>query len=43
MHVYPNYYKNFFLLLYIRMNGKNMNFDHKNIKKVTSTIKTKNI
>ena len=31
----------FFSLLYIRMNGKNINFDNKNIKKVTSTIKTK--
>ena len=30
-----------FFLLYIRMNGKNINFDNKNIKKVTSVIKTK--
>ena len=36
MHVYPNY---FFSLLYIRMNGKSINFDNK--RKATSTTKTK--
>ena len=45
MHVYPNYYKNFFLtffsLTYVRMNAKNINFNHKKIKKVTFIIKTK--
>ena len=44
MHVYRNYYKKifyFFSLPYIRMNGKSINFDNKNIKKATSTIKTK--
>ena len=44
MHLYPNYYKNFFNFLslpYIRINGKNIKFDNKNIKKVTFTIKTK--
>ena len=41
MHVYSNYYKKifyFFSLPYIRMS---INFDNKNIKKATSTIKTK--
>ena len=34
MHVYHNYYKEIFtvLLYYIRMNGKNINFDDKEIK-----------
>ena len=43
MHVYNNYYKNFFssLLHYIRMNPKNINFDDKKIKKVTFTKKAK--
>ena len=43
MHAYPNYYLKtfyFFSLLYIKMNGKNINFNNKNIKKATSTIKT---
>ena len=31
----------FFSLLYRRMNGKSINFDNKNIKKATFTIKTK--
>ena len=42
MHVYHNYYKNFFtffILLYIKMNGKTINFDNKKIKKVTFTKK----
>ena len=46
MHVYPNYYKKifyFFSLSYIRMNGKNINFNNKKIKKSTFTIKTKKI
>ena len=36
MHVYPNYYKKvfyFFYLLYIRINGENINFNNKNIKR----------
>ena len=33
----------FFSLLYIRMNGKNINFDKKISRKATLTIKTKNI
>ena len=44
MHAYPNYYLKtfyFFSLLYIKMNGKNINFNNKNIKNVTFTIKTK--
>ena len=44
MHVYPNYYKNifyFFSSLSIRMSGNSIHFDDKNIKKVTSTTKTK--
>ena len=41
MYTY-NYYKKFFTFLsYIRMNGKNINFNNKNIKKVTFTIGTK--
>ena len=32
-----------FSLLYIRMNGKNINFDKKISRKATFTIKTKNI
>ena len=46
MHVYPNYYLKifyFFSLLYVRMHGKNINLNNKNIKKVTFTIKTKKI
>ena len=31
----------FFSLLYIRMNGNNINFDNKNITKATFIIKTK--
>ena len=34
-----NFY--FFSLLYIRMNRKSINFENKNIKKATFTIKTK--
>ena len=43
MHVYNNYYKKFFnfLLQYIRMNPKNINFDDNKIKKVTFTKKAK--
>ena len=37
--IIKNFY--FFSLLYIRMNGKNINFDDKKIKKATSTTKTK--
>ena len=39
-----NYYTKilyFFSLLYIRMNGKSINFNDKNIKKATFIIKTK--
>ena len=41
MLVYPNYYIFFLLfpLLYIRMNGKSINFDNNNIKKATFTKK----
>ena len=31
----------FFSLLYVRMNGKSINFDNRSIKKATFTIKTK--
>ena len=43
MLVYPNYYIFFLLfpLLYIRMNGKSINFDNNNIKKATFTKKKK--
>ena len=44
MHVYPNYYKdffNFFSLLSIRMSTSSINFNDKKIKKVTFIIKTK--
>ena len=43
MHVYPNCYKKnyFFSLLHIRMNGKSINFNNKNIKK--SDFYNKNI
>ena len=40
MHVYPNY---FFSLLYIRMNGKSINFNNKNIKKSDFYNKNKKI
>ena len=46
MRVYHNYYKKnvyFFSLLYIRMNGKNINFDNKNIKKSDFYNKNKKI
>ena len=41
MLVYPNYYIFFLLfpLLYIRINGKSINFDNNNIKKATFTKK----
>ena len=43
MHVYPNYYFfffNFSSLPYIRMNGRSINFNDKNVKKATFIIKT---
>ena len=46
MHVYHNYYKKsftFFPLPHIRMNGKNINFDNKKIKKGDFYNKTKKI
>ena len=46
MYVYPNYYKNFFYffsLPYIRMNGKSINFDNKNIKQSNLYNKNKKI
>ena len=43
MHVYPNYYNFFFTLFFTvyKNEQENINFDNKNIKKATSTIKTK--
>ena len=44
MHVYTNYYKKyfyFFSLSYRRMNGKKINFNNKNIKIATFTMKIK--
>ena len=32
MHVYPNYYKNFFSSPSIRMTGNRINFDDKKVK-----------
>ena len=46
MHVYPNYYKKIFYsfsLSYIRMNGKNINFNNENIKKSNFYNKNKKI
>ena len=39
MHAYNNYYKNIFIffILYIKMNGKNINFDDKKSKKLNFT------
>ena len=46
MHVYPNYYKKkfyFFSLLYIRTNGKSINFNDKKTQKSDFYNKNKKI
>ena len=42
-HNYYNFLLYVFYLLYIIINGKNINFDKKISRKATFTIKTKNI